>query len=729
MNSLQAALKTTITLADVIVCQGLGGPMNRLYSYILPPELMGAQVGSLVEVPFGREQKTGLIFALSVKDLGDEASQIKLKEISALRLLPALPASYLAFIDAAAKHYGLNAAQAAKSIVPFTLLAKLQPALCLSEDLEGLKASAKTGKNITEKKLRKLIGEKQGFLEKLWAERKITHSLAEPRQAQKQTPKITLNPEQAQANTAIQRALGEEQSKEILLFGVTGSGKTEVYLEAIATVLAQGKQALLLMPEINLTEHLYERLAARLGEGHVCKWHSGLGEKERSDTCLKILQGEPLLVVGARSAILLPFVALAVTIIDEEHDQSFKSHQAPYFDARILAGLARNSGSVLLYGSATPSVALFERAQRAEVDLLELKARHGAMALPSVQIVDLREELACGNRSIFSRSLQAALKKIIAEKKQAILLLNRRGFSTYVFCRDCGQAIECASCSVTMVYHAREELLRCHQCDSVTIQPKTCPSCNSARIKYAGLGTQKLEEEVKKTFPEADVLRLDRDSLRLKGEIERVWSWLQDGERESRAQILVGTQLLAKGLDLPRVELVCVLQAESGLHFPDYRARERCYQLLVQAAGRAGRRERQGMAIFQTFEPEQVAITLAARQDYLAFFEQEIVARQRFGYPPFASLLRFVFSAPKLETSKNDAQLVAEALGAEWGDSIQILGPAICPVARRKDQYRHHLLLKMGVSSVLSLEALGRLVEGLGLRSQLSFELDPTDFL
>ncbi|KAB8142747.1 primosomal protein N' [Chloroflexia bacterium SDU3-3] len=514
----------------------------------------------------------------------------------------------------------------------------------------------------------------------------------------------------------------ERGDRTFLLHGVTGSGKTEIYLRAIARAMRRGRQALVLVPEIALTTQLVRRFAARF-PGQLAVLHSGLGMGERYDEWRRLRRGEARLAIGSRSAVFAPLPELGLIIVDEEHEPTFKHDSSPRYHAREAARtLARLTDSVLILGSATPSVESYQAALDGRYTLLRLAERVGsgrdalglprsvALPLPPVQLVDMRRELEKGNRSIFSRALQQGLLRTLERGQQAILFINRRGAASFVMCRDCGHVISCPNCSSPLTLHHEEpsqggiqrlagdelssSILVCHGCNHRATTPPFCPECFSTRIKSFGVGTQRVVEEVAALFPQARPLRWDRDTVTKKGDHER----LLDAFLEHRADVLVGTQMIAKGLDLPLVSLVGVVAADTGLHLPDFRAGERSFQLLTQVAGRAGRRQADAQVVIQTYDPEHYALQAAQEHDYQAFFTQEIAYRKQTRYPPFSRLVRFIYSGASDTRSRAAAQALAieveqqaTALGMRgWA----IIGPAPAFFHRQRNRFRWHLLLR-----------------------------------
>jgi primosomal protein N' (replication factor Y) len=506
--------------------------------------------------------------------------------------------------------------------------------------------------------------------------------------------------------------------RKFLLHGVTGSGKTEIYLRAIERTLAQGRQAIVLVPEIALTPQTVARFAGRF-PGRVTVIHSELSQGERYDVWRLIRAGQYDVVVGPRSALFAPLANLGLIVIDEEHESVYKQNAEEwggftvFYDARTVADrLAELTGSALIMGSATPSLEAYRRAEAGEIALLEMPRRvmgHRVLVegdeehvvavyaeMPPVEVVDMRQELRAGNRSIFSRSLQGELHAVLDAGEQAILFMNRRGAATFVMCRDCGHVEECPHCATPLTYHARVNMLVCHRCNRRYPIPEVCPECGSKRIKYFGVGTQRVEEFVHQIAPRARVLRWDADVTGSKGSHERILHSFTAHE----ADVLIGTQMIAKGLDLPLVTLVGVVAADVGLYLPDFRSSERTFQLLTQVAGRAGRSARGGRVVIQTYTPEHYAIQAAARHDYQAFYEREMVFRSEQGYPPVQRLARLIYWHKKLEKAKAETKRMAAALryqltqlGLE-GDWIGVLGPAPAFFARYRDYYRWQIVVQ-----------------------------------
>lgn len=501
---------------------------------------------------------------------------------------------------------------------------------------------------------------------------------------------LPLTEEQDAALQAIVTRLESREAHTLLLHGVTGSGKTEVYLQAIDASLAQGREAIVLVPEISLTPQMVERFKARFGE-RVAVMHSGLSQGERYDEWRKVVNGAVQVVIGARSAVFAPFRNLGLIIVDEEHESSYKQDETPRYHARDVAvKRAAHFGAVTVLGSATPSVESYYRAKTGKMVYLPLKQRVQGRPFPDIHIVDMRHELDAGNRSMFSRKLTEALTACVERGEQAVLFLNRRGYSTFVLCRQCGANVECPHCDISLTYHRVNRTLRCHYCGFAQAVPDQCPHCGSDHIRYFGAGTQKVEQELAKRFPGLRIIRMDVDTTGRKGAHEK----LLTAFREKKADVLLGTQMIAKGLDFPDVTLVGVIAADTVLNLPDFRAAERTFQLLTQVGGRAGRHARPGRVVIQTYNPEHYSIEMAANYAATAFYRKECQARMKKHYPPFCSLIAIKFSHPDQATVMKASQRMTDALKQYLPREAEVLGPVRAPVFRARDRYRMQTMIK-----------------------------------
>ena len=519
---------------------------------------------------------------------------------------------------------------------------------------------------------------------------------------------------------------------EVLLHGVTGSGKTEVYLQLIQYVLDRGRQAIVLVPEISLTPQMVDRFRGRFGD-MVAVMHSRLSPGERYDQWRLIRDGNVKVVVGARSAIFAPFDRPGLVIIDEEHETTYKSETTPkYHAAQIAAKRCMYSGAVLIYGSATPSVSTYQRALEGRIGLAVMKERANEMVMPGVAMVDMRKELELGNKTIFSILLSAEIEKNIASGQQTMLFLNKRGYASFVLCRNCGIRLKCRHCSITMTYHSIDDRLICHYCGYTVKMPSVCPKCGSGHIRQFGIGTQKVEEELHKYFPDASVIRMDMDTTTGKRSHEEIL----DTFRKENINILIGTQMIAKGHDFPNVTLVGVLVADSMLGMDDFRASERTFQLLTQVAGRAGRGSMPGRVIIQTYNTEDYSITAASRHDYETFFRQEQQIRKRLCYPPFTHIAMVVVSSVNdriaLSKAKDAYDFLAGGFDASAGDEL-LPGPVRAPIARLRNRYRWRVIAKCGSLSRLS-AILSRLTDHFMKNrgksdADISIDIDPTSMM
>ena len=497
--------------------------------------------------------------------------------------------------------------------------------------------------------------------------------------------------EQAAALDALRLEMEKEEKRPVLLHGVTGSGKTEIYMQLIADVLEKGKQAIVLVPEIALTPLILERFISRFGD-KVSVTHSRLSMGERVDQWKKARDGEISVIIGPRSALFMPFTDVGVIIMDEAHENSYVSDITPKYDTKdIAAAAAKKYNCLFLMGTATPDLVSYHKAKEGEYLLLELKERTGGGTLPEVFVTDLRKELEEGNRSAFSRELQDAIRENLRKGEQTMLFLNRRGYATFVSCRSCGEAVKCPECDITYTYHAKENALVCHYCGRRAEVPQVCPECGSKYIRYFGTGTQKIEEEARRLFPEARILRMDLDTTLTKHSHEKILETFGKGE----ADILIGTQMIAKGHDFPNVTLVGIMAADLSLNVDSYTAAETGFRLMTQAAGRAGRRDDRGRVYIQTYQPEHYAVKHAANQDYQGFFAEEMLVRQMMGHPPFSSFFSILVTGEeKVEAEAASQKLAAEIAKADGEGIAMILGPVPAALPRFRGEYRYQLIVK-----------------------------------
>ena len=546
------------------------------------------------------------------------------------------------------------------------------------------------------------------------------------------TPPPQLTPEQQQALEPILRALEQRRHEVFLLHGITGSGKTEIYLQAIQQVVQAGRSAIVLVPEISLTPQTQQRFEARFGR--VAVLHSHLTDTQRSWHWEQIARGQVSVVVGARSAVFAPVRHLGLVVVDEEHEASFKQESAPRYHAREVALFrAREEGVPVVLGSATPSLESYHRAQSGQYRLLRLAQRINRLPLPQVELIDLRSPApGRSGPAMISPQLHRAIHQVLEEGGQVILLLNRRGYSTHVQCPACGFAMQCPRCEISLTYHRQDAVVLCHWCDYELPAPRTCPECKHPAIRFWGWGTQRLEEEVRRRFPEHPCLRMDTDAMRRPDSHRRALAAFEQG----KVRILLGTQMIAKGLDFPNVHLVGVINADTALHLPDFRASERTFQLLVQVAGRAGRGRRRGWVLVQSFTPDHAVLQAAAAHDYQRFAQRELQMRRSLGYPPFGHMARVVLRSSWPEKARSWAeelvvriqqQLQATAVEEQGG---RVLGPAPAPLARLRQQYRFHLQVLVP-EGVPLWDLVAQALEGFQppQEVQLAVDIDPVNML
>lgn len=697
--------------------------MDRVFHYAVPERLADrVEVGRVVVVPFGGRRVDGYVVGFV-----PEAAVDSVRPIIAVRDDgPYFDAEALSLARWLAQRYIALEADALRCLVPPGAVgpAPVQPRLVKSyrlaisrEETEQLAASlAKRAPRQAAVllELLKAAGGDKGeppelpaheLAQRAGAPRSAMQALAArgvieactARVERKPAPALhvgsssppTLTVQQQQALAVIEAERARSQPRPVLLHGVTGSGKTEVYLQAIADTLARGQDAIVLVPEIALTPQTFARFAARFGD-QVAVLHSRLGTGERFDEWGKIAAGRARIVVGARSAVFAPVRNLGLIVVDEEHETSYKQDEAPRYHGRDVAvERARRAGALCILGSATPSLETFVKAQRGEYAVARLSQRIDGKALPPMTVVDMRAEMLAGNRSIFSARLRDELAECLAKGQQALLFLNRRGYAQFVLCRECGHVMRCDQCAVTYTYHAEPAPhLRCHYCNDLRALPGACPQCTGPYLRPFGSGTQRVEMAVREMFPKARVQRIDLDTTARKDAHARLYEAVRRGE----VDVIVGTQMVAKGLDFPNVTLVGVVAADSTLHLPDFRAAERTFQLLTQVAGRAGRGSHPGRVVVQTYGPDHYSIATARDYDEERFYRLEAAFRQAGGYPPFVSLVRVVVSCG--DADPKPAQTVAEALRLCAGSMVSVAGPSPAPLHQLRGRWRWHVLVK-----------------------------------
>ena len=674
MPVVTAAPETALRPIAQVAVEARVGSQTGLFDYAVPDALNGViEVGHRVRVPFGKRTVTGFVYAL---DQGPTVLDLKPIE-AVLDAEPVLPAVLVELAGFVAAHYLVPLDEVIRAIVPPRVRAVVKRAVKRRRQSRILRQATE-----------------------------VTRPAA-----------VVLEPAQEAARERIAIALARQESNVFLLHGVTGSGKTEVYLALLDQVLASGGQGLVLVPEIALTPQTVGRFAARF-PGRLAVLHSSLTEAERAAEWWRIRRGEADIVIGPRAAVFAPLPRLRLIAIDEEESSAFKQDRMPRYHAPTVARwLAQRTRSVLVLGSATPSVATYAAALAGREPLLELPHRAQGRPLPPVTIVDMRAEIGAQHFSPLSRELQAAIGGSLERREQSILFLNRRGLATFVLCRDCGQARECPHCSVALVYHASLGRLQCHYCGSTEPLPRRCPACGSRYIKSFGVGTERIEQEVRALFPDARVLRLDRDVMKTPDAADLVF----DQMRSRGADVLVGTQLVAKGLDLPNVTTVGVVNADTSLHFPDYRSSERTFSLLTQVAGRAGRGSAASQVFIQTYTPDHPAIRHAHYHDYRGFYREERAIRAQYRFPPYGELIVATYGHRDEARAAREANTAAEHLSATIGllnlGDIEVLGPSPAFVYRLKDEFRFEVTLKG--------HDLHRVADGLPRGRGWSLDVDP----
>jgi len=706
-------------------------PLDHAFTYSVPVALAGAiGVGKRVEVPLGKGSKATSGFCVRVSDQ-KPSSTFPIKPVTRVLDGDALVDDHLMKLTRwMADYYLCGWGQVLHAVVPAgvrdragtRMAAFVEP---LSRDalpnplptvtpqqkhaLDILKAEGQPLEILQLARLAKCTTGvihglvKKGLVRK-FSER-IEKDLASPDREGggegARSPDITLNADQARVWARVRTALAVGTYKPFLLHGVTGSGKTEIYLKAIEQIIRQGKEAIVLVPEIALTPQTIARFQGRCG--NVAVMHSHLTNAERGAYWRRVATGHVQVVVGARSAVFAPTRKLGLIVIDEEHEHTFKQESTPRYHARDVAVMrARLENIPILMGSATPSLESWSNAAKGNYTLQSLPNRVEDRPLPKVNIIDMRHEPKTpGKRFAIGQTLEAAMKKTLKAKGQIILLLNRRGFSTHVHCQACGHVAQCANCDLALTFHRTKAALLCHYCGFETAPFQKCPVCAQPTMRYQGLGTEKLQADIDEKFPGYVCQRMDSDTMTRPGSHKRIL----DNFRDGNVHILVGTQMIAKGLDFPNVTLVGVVNADVGLHLPDFRSAERTFQLLAQVAGRAGRGPKGGEVLIQTFTPEHPCIALAAKHDFVTFAGQELAHRKEHRYPPFERLVRLIVRSTKEEPASQFADTLAAAFSGAilraQPNSLRLLGPAECPVFRLKNYYRFHFQVQSPDSGVL----------------------------
>ena len=709
-------------IAEVII-QSNAKDLNRVFDYKIPTEYEENAlelIGARVLVSFARRKELEEGYIVNIK----ESTEYEVKEIAKIEE-KYLNNEKIELANWMSKRYFCNIADCLKLMLPPGSTRKVSNRVkeksvnfvTLKKDEDEIEFDIETGKLKSAKQMRilkfllengdALISDiemfadgsraivntlcKNGYTEII--EKKIERNPFEFKEIER-TTKLTLTEEQAKAFSTVCDSMDDMLFSEFLLYGVTGSGKTEVYLQLIEKALNEHKSSILLVPEISLTPQTVNRFIARFGKENIAVLHSKLSIGERYDEWNKINEGRAKIVIGARSAIFAPVKDLGLIIIDEEHDSSYKSEMTPKYDAKEVARFMCKEANVpLLLGSATPDIDTFYKAKNEEIMLLELKNRANKASLPDIEIIDLREELAKGNKSMISTRLYGEIQKNLNDKKQTILYLNRRGFSTFVMCRNCGYTVKCKNCNINLTYHSNTNKLKCHYCGYEEKLVIKCPSCGSEQIRYFGTGTQKLEYEINKLFPNASTIRMDIDTVSKKNSHEQILEKFKN----DNIDILIGTQMVVKGHHFPNVTLVGVIAADGSLNIDDFRANERTFQILTQVAGRAGRGEDKGRVIIQTYNPDNFSIECAKKQDYNLFYNTEISLRKQLKYPPFCDIILIGFtSVIEKEVAKVAGEIHEYLKNRVLKENLGIiLYKALpSPIDKIKNKYRWRILIK-----------------------------------
>ena len=705
---------------DVIVDISVNS-LDRIFQYRVPEELLDAvTVGCQVNVPFGSGNRRRQAYVIGVDTvLAYDAS--KIKDILGVTKAPAATGQLIALADWMHERYGCTMAQALKTVLPVKKSVKeVKRTAYFLADREGAQQLLEKSRKSRREKARVRLLEamlKEGCMSKetvtgvLQISASTMKSILQTGVIREETSQVYRNPVRQRLDGCQEVCLNDEQMNAVasiwqnaaicrehwsreqgmhLLYGITGSGKTEVYMALMEKVLNEGRQIIVLIPEISLTLQTVSRFYARFGS-QIAVMNSRLSAGERYDQYMRAKRGEASIMIGPRSALFTPFDKLGLIIIDEEHESAYQSEIVPrYQAAEVAARRAEMSGALVVLGSATPSVAVYQKAREGMIGLHSLtqRARTGSR-LPDVKVVDLREEFRMKNRGILSQSLHEAMDACLKRGDQMMLFLNRRGYAGYVSCRSCGYVVKCRHCDVSMTVH-HHTLLKCHYCGSEQPMPRVCPSCGSPYIAGFGVGTQKVEEFVQKEFPEARILRMDRDTTSGKDDMGRILQTFSEGG----ADILIGTQMIVKGHDFANVTLVGILAADLSLFAGDYQSSERTFQLLTQAAGRAGRGDRPGEVIIQTYQPEHYCIQTAAAQDYDSFYSQEIRFRQMLHYPPDRQMMVMLAEGEHDQQTGQAVQKLREIAGEADFEAVEFIGPSRAGIAKAKDLYRYTMYMK-----------------------------------
>ena len=694
-------------IAEVIVDISTS-EIDKIFDYILPPELH-LQVGDRVKVPFGRQQTEG--FIVNIKEAPDTSHPLKAVTAKLDEFTPILP-EMLELMKRMSRENNLRLVDVLRLFIPAMMrggrvreikrhFVTLAEGVTFEKGIESLKSNAVNQRAILSVlagggEWAAVLGEEYGFSAiSALAEKglvKVTEVTKRRRPASKPMPDkaVTLNEEQSLAVERIMR--GDKDVN--LLFGVTGSGKTEIYLKCIEEVLAKGKTAIMLVPEISLTPQMMGRFRARFGD-KVAVLHSGLSDGERYDEWLRLLRGDAVIALGARSAVFAPLDKVGIIIIDEEHDGSYISENNPRYVTSEVAEIRRAyHGAKLVLGSATPALDTFKRAKEGEIGLITLKNRVNGTKMPEVRVVDMCAEIRSGNNGILSAELIDRLGATLKEGNQSMIFLNRRGFASFMICKKCGKVMKCEDCDVSLTWHKEDNLLKCHYCGRPYVVPEKCPDCGAGDMRLGRVGTERVVEEIKRRFPEVRTLRMDRDTTARKGSYDEILSAFRMGE----ADVLVGTQMIVKGHDFPNVTLVGILDADMSLYYEDYHSAERTYQLVTQMSGRAGRADKEGTVVLQTYSPRHYVFAFARDNDYEGFYKKEINIREVTNFPPFTKIVRVLTVSEDeeraLALTKEMLAKVREVQKA-YPDRFVAVSGMKSPVKRIENKYRYQIIMRL----------------------------------
>ncbi len=718
--------------ASVIIDQDTKA-LDKVFDYRVPPDIK-IQKGDRVLVSFGARMMQGFVVDLKENTSFDEK---KVKDIVAkLDDEPIIKSEMLSLMNFMCNKFHLRLTSVLKLFVPSEIReGKVRELFIrwatLSKNFSPeLLKNAKVQKRIVEalleipkiklSDLKKQFGQSavNALLEKGIVKVELERCLRKPASLQKEEKKVVLNDSQKNAVQSV----GENGI--YLLHGVTGSGKTEVYMNLISRVLEKGKNAIMLVPEISLTPQVMANFKSRFGD-NVAVLHSSLSAGERFDEWKRLFSGEASVAVGARSAIFAPLDKVGIIIIDEQHEQSYISESNPRYDTFEIAKFrAEYNNCPLVVGSATPSVDIYEQAKQGKVKLIEMPKRANGKELPKIQIVDMMNELRAGNSGIFSSQLISDLANVVNEKKQAMIFINRRGFSSFMMCRECGYVAKCQSCDVNLVYHREDNRLKCHYCGKQYKALDRCPNCGSDKIKQGAVGTERVVSELKEIFPDVKILRMDNDTTSRKNGHEKILSEF----RESKPAILVGTQMIAKGHDFEDVVLVGIIDADQSLYRGDYRSTERCFQLITQVSGRAGRSKSEGKVVLQTYSPRHYVYRFAANYDYKGFFKKEENLRKTAVFPPFSKIIRILFAHPDENVVRDELKLCYNKLlkvREKYFDDIIYMDAMKSPIKKIKNSYRYQVVIRLLLTNSDEIENEIFKCTDQNLKSSVFFEVNP----